>query len=79
MKPKTLKQKMVLNKTTVAHLNDPQMNNVLAGGYLPMTTTLHPYCPDTKYPCNTCDNCSLAGSCQTIILSCTPNYTVTCM
>jgi hypothetical protein len=80
MKTKKFKQKLSLQKTTVANLNNPEMNNAKGGtGNPPMTTTDHPYCPDTRYPCDTCDNCTGGPSCQTIILSCTPDYTHTCM
>ncbi len=73
MRTKKFGKKLALKKTTVADLSNLEMRDVRGGAIT------HRYCPDTEYPCDSCDNCSGSPSCQTIILSCTPNWTHTCM
>ncbi len=73
MRTKKFGKKLALKKTTVADLSNLEMRDVRGGG------DTHRYCPDTEYPCYTCDDCSMNPSCQTIVFSCSPDWTHTCM
>jgi hypothetical protein len=71
---KTRKAKgLTLKKSTVVNLDHLDMKDARGG----INTMVH--CPDTEYPCESCDTCSLGPSCQTIIVSCTPDWTNTCL
>lgn len=78
MKSKNFKKKLVLNKKTIADLNNGQLG-LVKGGVIPpsLLTDCFPKCPQPTYveTCLTClSECFYTGGCATCGPEC-PTYT----